>query len=133
MVLERGQAGVRPGSPNRQGYLSRGEDAKSLADNKEVAQLLKDPAIAIGYTDTRAVAELLYPILQFTAPVICQAMRQEGFDITPDVLPSAKAIYPHLLPGAYAIRRKADGIHFESHQSARRWAARWPCCRRCSS
>lgn len=99
-------------------YLSRGDDAKSLADNKEVALLLEDPAIAIGYTDTRAVAELLYPILQFTAPVICQAMREEGFEITPDVLPSATAIYPHLLPGAYAIRRKDDGIHFESHQSA---------------
>ena len=98
--------------------LTRTADSSSLADVPAVAALLERGPSAISYTDTEAITRFAYPILKVMAPVISQQLRKNGVHLDASILPSARAIYPHLGPTVAAVSQTKDGILFTSQQSS---------------
>ena len=98
-------------------YLMSG-DAPSLAKLPEVAAALEgDGTLMLAYSDQRRLAELIYPFLPVAAQALANEMQREGIDVSPSLLPSAKAILPHLTPQVATVRRTAAGIELTSRQT----------------
>ena len=99
---------------NIKSYLSRGKDFQSLAAVPDVAHALEGGAVALGYYDTRKVAEYVYPLLCVGGNLVCSQLGREGIRLDVSLMPSAMSILPHLQPSVGAVRQTAAGIEFES-------------------
>ena len=92
----------------------------SFAADKAESKLL-----AMFWVDTKRPFEWLYPLVQMGMAMRYQmiedfspAMRAQVGPLLQSIsLPPARAIHKHLTPSMMAIRRVADGLEFESHQS----------------
>jgi len=99
-------------------YLSRGAKAASLAKAPEVAAVFKDGGpLGLVYCDTRTVFEIVYPFVPMFAQAFLSELQREGIDLNISMLPSAKAIGPHLTPSVTIVRRTKAGIEVSSRQS----------------
>ena len=98
------------------GYLSRAKDRPSLAEAPEVAAALRDGGVvALGYCDTRKVAEYLYPLACIGGTLITDEIRQADLPFDASLMPSAGAILPHLQPSLTILRRTTDGVEAVGH------------------
>jgi hypothetical protein len=104
---------------NVKAYLSRDAKSRSLATVPEVAAALKagDGPLALGYCDTPKLFELFYPFVPMIGQVALSELRREGLDLNVSIIPSAKAITPHLTPGVTSVRRTKAGIEVNSRQT----------------
>ena len=104
---------------NVKAYLSRGEDAGSIAEVPRVAKLLAgdNGPLALSYVDTPKLFELIYPFVPMFGQMIAGELQREGIDVDVSILPSAKAIAKHLRPSVTSVRRHEAGIEMVSHQS----------------
>ncbi len=106
---------------NIKAYLSRGADFRSLATVPEVAAQFTNAGgpLAITYSDSKALFELIYPFVPMMAQSAFSAMAGEGIDLGLDVslLPSAPAIGKHLRPAVTVLRRNAAGVELDSRQT----------------
>ena len=104
---------------NVKAYLSRDAKYRSLATSPEVAAALKagDGPLVLGYCDTPKLFELVYPFVPMIGQVILSELRREGIDMNVAMIPSAKAIAPHLTPGVMSVRRTKAGIEMSSRQT----------------
>lgn len=94
-------------------YLGRGGGREASLDSlPEMQELWEDgrAPVAVKRVDTRAFFRILYPILPPIAAAISGALRQEGIDIPTGLLPSPRALEPHLIPGLAAAYRTDKGI-----------------------
>jgi len=100
-------------------YLSRGAKGASLAKAPEVAAMLKEGGgpLALAYCDSRTMFELVYPFVPMLAQAFLSEMQREGIDLNVSLLPSAKAIGPHLTPSVSMVRRTKAGIELSCRQS----------------
>jgi hypothetical protein len=100
-------------------FLTRDKSFEPLTQVPDVAAALggEGGAVAVSYTNTRRVFDLLYPLAPVGFRMLSAEMGQEGIDLPPGLLPSAGSIRPHLLPGVTAVRRTPAGIEFVSHQT----------------
>ncbi len=101
---------------NIKALLSRGKDFKSLATSQSVGPQMKmdgGPSVIV-YQDARELFKMLYPLL----PMMGQAMANQAdaeFDLS--LLPSVKAIAPHLRPSLTTIARVNGAIVMESRNT----------------
>lgn len=103
---------------NIEALLSRDKTFQSLATSQHVGPHMKmdgGPSVIV-YQDTRELFKMLYPLV----PMMGQTMANEmgvdaGFDLS--LLPSVKAIAPHLQPGLTTIARTDDAVIFESRNT----------------
>lgn len=93
-------------------YLSRNADFESLANVPEVAQSFQGDAgpIKLAYGNTQRVFDVLYPAILTFSKYLSLASQQTGVNLSPAMLPSARAIRPHLAPTVMAVRRTKAGI-----------------------
>jgi hypothetical protein len=104
---------------NIKAILLRDDDYQSLAAAPAVKTLLdegKRPSL-LFYQDTPELFKLAYPFLQMLGAVASSELQREGIDLDVSLLPSAKAILPHLRPGVMFVGRSEAGIEFETRQS----------------
>jgi hypothetical protein len=104
---------------NVQAFLSHGKDFQSLARSPHVGPMMKmqgGPS-AIVYQDTQTLFKLLYPLAPMIMESAARDMRREGMELDITLLPSLKAIVPHLQPGLTTIARTQGAIVIESRQS----------------
>jgi hypothetical protein len=99
---------------NIKSYLLRGKDFQSLATVPDVAQALEGGAVAVDYSDTRKVAEFVYPLLCYGGKVIASELNREGIPLDASLVPSAAAVFPHLQPSIGVVRQTSAGIEVES-------------------
>ena len=101
------------------GFLTRGRTFQSLARVPEVAQALEGDGqlVALSYTDTRRVFDLLYPLLPALFQMAGSEMRAEGIDVPPGLLPSPGSIRRHLRPSVSTLRRTPAGIETVARQT----------------
>jgi len=110
---------VAPFPQNVKAYLARDRTPPSLADAPEVAALFGPGGgpVVLAYLDTKAVFDLLYPF----APIVAQAgfseLARQGIDVSVSILPSARAIGPHLRPSVGAVRLTEAGIEVVGRQT----------------
>jgi len=100
-------------------YLSRAAGAKSIADNPQVAALLKSenaPSM-LSYLDTPRMVELGYPFLQIGAVLLASELQREGISLDSSLLPSAKVLLRHLKPDTGVVYRNKQGIVIEGRQT----------------
>ncbi|MEK6248143.1 MAG: hypothetical protein N2C12_08180, partial [Planctomycetales bacterium] len=83
--------------------------ARALADDKET--------VFLGYTDSKKIFTLSYPLLQLFAQFACSEMQRGGFDIDNSMLPASKTISQHLQPGIWSIARTQTGFNFTTRKS----------------
>jgi hypothetical protein len=104
---------------NVKAYLSRGENAGSIAETPQVAELFAgdNGPLALSYIDAPKLFELVYPFVPIFGQMIAGELQREGIDVDVSILPSAKAIGKHLRPSVTAVRRHKAGIEMVSHQS----------------
>jgi len=98
------------------GSLSR---TSSIATQPQVAPLLTGHLLAMAYVDTQHVVRTLLPWVRLGLQA---AARQPGgafFPLYWDLsrLPAAETVLAHLQPARLALRRTADGLELEVHQS----------------
>jgi hypothetical protein len=110
---------IAPYPQNVKAYLSHGDEHRSIAEVPEVAGLFGSGGgpIMLCYTDTQALFELVYPLIPIFGQVALSELARQGIDVSVSILPSAKAIRPHLRPGVSAMRRTEAGIEIISLQS----------------
>jgi hypothetical protein len=104
---------------NVKAYLARDAKFRSLAAAPEVATALKaaDGPLMLGYCDTPKLFELFYPFVPMIGQAAMGEMRREGIDLNVAMIPSAKAIAPHMTPSVMSVRRTKAGIEMSSHQT----------------
>lgn len=98
-------------------HVSRGANEPSLADAPGVAQQLSTNPLSVSYQDTRALFQLVYPLMQIGAQFVTSQMQREGIDLDLTLLPAGSAIGKHLQPSIMMTRFGKAGIEFESHQT----------------
>ncbi len=100
-------------------YLSRAEGGESLAAAPDVAAVLADGngPVAMTYIDVPRLFDLVYPLVPMFAQMLFSEAQSEGFDLDVSILPSAKAIRPHLRPEMMVVRRHEAGIELVGHQN----------------
>ncbi len=100
-------------------YLARKEDAESLATIEPVDKFLTldPPPLTLVYVDTKQVFRAIYPTVQIYIQLGLGALRQQGIELDPFLLPAPSAIERHLLPSVMVLRRTETGIEFISHLS----------------
>ena len=76
----------------------------------DVARALEGGAVALGYCDTRKLAEFTYPMMCLGGKALASELSRQGIPFDSALLPSAAAIFPHLQPSIRAIRRSPAGI-----------------------
>lgn len=109
---------VAPFPQNIKAYLSRDAKARSLATVPEVAAAFEGGGpLLLAYCDTPKLFELLYPFVPMIGQPASAELRRAGLDVNVAILPSARAIGPHLRPGVTAVRRTKAGIELVEHQS----------------
>jgi hypothetical protein len=104
---------------NIKAFLTRGEEYQSLAKAPQVTGLLSQaegPGM-LFYQDTPELFRMAYPLLQMLAAVASHELQREKIDLDVSLLPSVKAILPHLKPGVTSLRRTDAGIQLETRQS----------------
>jgi hypothetical protein len=97
--------------------LARTTAEGSLADVPAVAAALKEGPVALGYQDTPALFRTFYPFLQALAPMAAHELNRAGMRVDASLLPSARAIYPHLRPSVQVLVRRDNGIVSISRQT----------------
>jgi hypothetical protein len=104
---------------NVKAYLSRDSKSPSLAKVPEVAEVFQSGGgpLKMFYCDTPKLFELFYPFVPMIGQAIAGELQREGINVDVSIIPSAKAIAPHLRPGVMAVRRTEAGIEIVSHQS----------------
>jgi len=104
---------------NIKAYLSRDAKSPSLAKVPEVAEVFQSGGgpLKMFYCDTPKLFELFYPFVPMMAQAISGELQREGINVDVSIIPSAKAIAPHLRPGVMAVRRTEAGIEIISHDS----------------
>ena len=110
---------VAPFPQNVKAYLLRKANARSLATVPEVAAAFKegDEPLILAYCDTPKLFELIYPFVPMIAQTASAELRRAGFDVDVSVLPSARAIGPHLRPGVATVRRTKTGIELTERKT----------------
>lgn len=100
-------------------YLSRTGDFESLAKSPEVAKLFQGEGgpLKFVYADTRRVFDVIYPILIANSRQIFWSLQRAGIELDLALLPSARAIRPHLTPTMMAVRRTKAGIEVVEQRS----------------
>jgi len=105
------------------GYLtsraSRSE-ANSLASVPSVARCFQEgrEVILVGRLDMKKIVETAYPILPIASQTLFAEMQREGLDMDVTVIPSAKAIIPHITDTTLVVYRSASGdLVIESQQT----------------
>ena len=104
---------------NVKAYLSHDAKFRSLATAPEVAAVLKagDGPLMLGYCDTPKLFELFYPFVPMIGQAALGELRREGIDLNVAMIPSARAIAPHLRPGVMSVHRTKSGIEMSSRQT----------------
>ena len=103
---------------NVKAYLSRDAASPSLAQAPQMAALLRDGgSVCLSSADTPKLVEMFYPLAPMFGQMAAAEMRREGIDINVSILPSAKAILPHLRPTVSTIRRTKAGIEIDAQQT----------------
>lgn len=94
------------------GYLSRGKDFKSLAGVPEVAELFQGDSgpMKFAYCNSQRIFDILYPAVLSSANFSALRLRLAGIDMNTSMIPSARAIRPHLRPSVMSARRVPSGI-----------------------
>jgi hypothetical protein len=93
-------------------HLSRKTDAGSLADVPAIKSLFstsKGPQY-VGYADSAAIVQTLYPLVQFGFEAISSAVQREGIPLDLSIFPSAAAVLPHLEPAVSSATMTNDGL-----------------------
>jgi hypothetical protein len=99
-------------------FLARGKDFRPLTEVPQVkAALSEGKPLAIIYSDTRRLFDLVYPILTVMSEAVVNQLRREGIDVPPGLLPSAGSIRRHLRPSVTTFERSRDGLEIVSRQS----------------
>jgi hypothetical protein len=104
---------------NVKAYLSRREH-KSLATLPDVAGVLPAAGgpVAVAYTDTPKLFELLYPFVSMCAQAIATGVQSDPkIEIPPGFWPSAPAIARHLRADVTTLERNPHGIQITCHCS----------------
>jgi len=98
-------------------HLTR-PSGKTLANVESVAKALEkdSPPSSILYLDTKRAFELAYPFIQGTYSMMCNALKREGINLDPAMLPSAGAIHRHLDNALLTSTVVENGIVFERQQ-----------------
>jgi hypothetical protein len=93
-------------------YLTRGKDFQSLAEVPEVAALVQGDGgpFKLVYCNTRRAFDMVYPLLPAVTAATARDLRHDGVELNTSLLPSARAVRPHLTPMVMAARRTAAGI-----------------------
>ncbi len=91
-------------------YLSRGPEFKSLAQAPVAAELFRgDPGpLKLIYSDSKQLFDAIYPAALSYLRLV--PMFAPGFDLNASILPSVRAIRPHLGSSLTAVRRTPAGI-----------------------
>ncbi len=109
--------------------LSRQPGEKSLAMAPEVVAALAGPKppLAVGYYDSKAMFEAVYPSLQMVFPILANQMRYSrqpigagGFvppHFDPAQLPPPRTISRHLQPSTIVLRSIPSGVECEMRQT----------------
>jgi prepilin-type processing-associated H-X9-DG protein len=100
-------------------YLSRPADFQSLAQVPEVARLFQGDAgpLKFFYGDSQRVFDVLYPLVLSNVRQPIADLQRSGIELNPGLLPSARAIRPHLKPTLIATRRTKAGIEVVEQRS----------------
>lgn len=93
------------------GYLSRGDDFKSLAGVPEVAKLFQGDSgpMKFAYCNSQRIFDILYPVVLSGTNFATFSMRPV-INLNTSMIPSARAIRPHLRPSVMSARRVPSGI-----------------------
>lgn len=97
---------------NIKGYLSRGADFKSLAQLPEVAELFQGDSgpLKFAYCNSRRMFDVFYPMTLIYGKYVMSMLRMSGVDLDTSIIPSARAIRPHLTPSVISAWRVPSGI-----------------------
>jgi hypothetical protein len=100
-------------------YLSRTADFQSLAETPEVARLFEGGVgpLKFFYGDTQRGFDVVYPLLLSNLKYAFWGLQRAGIEVSPALLPSARAIRPHLMPTVIAVRRTKAGIEITERRS----------------
>jgi hypothetical protein len=104
---------------NIQALLSRGDDFKSLATSPHVGPHMKmsgGPSVIV-YQDTRELFKMLYPLVPMMGRIMASEMGLHDTEFDLSLLPSVKAIAPHLHPGLTTLARTEDAVILESRNT----------------
>jgi hypothetical protein len=102
-----------------QEYLKRPTDFKSLAQSPEIAKNFKNGSAPIGmfYLDTKQLFDKFYPMAGPALQMFGPMLQSQGISLNPSILPSPKAISPHLLPLMVSVRKTSTGIEITERSS----------------
>jgi prepilin-type processing-associated H-X9-DG protein len=101
-------------------YLSRTADFETLTAAPEVAKLFAGGPgpVKFAYGDSRRVFDVLYPVVLSNVRYASWALQHTGVEINPAIImPTARAIRPHLMPTVIAARRTTSGIEVDQRGS----------------
>lgn len=100
-------------------YLSRGKDFRSLAELPEVAAMFQGTTcpVKMTYCNTQRVFDVVYPFLPGVMTVISQDVLPGDVDLRTSLLPSARAIRPHLSPCIVGVNRTKSGFEIIEHRT----------------
>ncbi|MHC4401033.1 MAG: DUF1559 domain-containing protein [Planctomycetota bacterium] len=110
---------VAPFPQNIKAYLSHGDDHEPITAVPEVAGLFESGSgpVMLSYVDTQEIFELVYPFVPMFAQAMLGELAREGIDVSVSILPSARSISPHLLPGVGTVRLTEAGVEITRRQS----------------
>jgi hypothetical protein len=98
----------------------RGPKAPSLNQEPAVKALLAEEGnnlLKLTYVDTKRIFDLVYPFLTVGAQALATELQLQGVDVNVGLLPSARAIRPHLGPSIVTARRTPAGLEITSQQT----------------
>ena len=86
---------------------------QSLAGSEALDGVLSDGdgAAAVVYCNTRQVVQSVYPWVQMGVQGGAAALRRQGVEINPSLLPPLDVITRHLRPSVITMKHGADGFH----------------------
>ncbi|MCA9175247.1 MAG: DUF1559 domain-containing protein [Planctomycetales bacterium] len=96
--------------------LRRDGKSKSIAEQPQVAAVLKGNPQSLGMTDNRRLSQLAYPFVQYGLRMAAGEAMKEQLPVDYATLPSLTSIVRHLDVGVNASRRTERGFEFEQHQ-----------------
>ncbi|MCE5268205.1 MAG: DUF1559 domain-containing protein [Planctomycetaceae bacterium] len=94
------------------GYLTRGEGFQSLADLPVVAKAMTGESgpLKLAYLNVPRMFDVFYPMTPIWSKCAAWMLDRSGVELDPALLPSARAIRPHLRPSVLSVRRTPAGI-----------------------
>ena len=100
-------------------YLSRPASSKSLADAPAVARVFRRGSgpLKLLYGDSQRLLDFAYPTLLTYARFGLPMLRQYEIDLGVSVLPSPRALRPHLTPSVTSVRRTSSGIEITERRT----------------